>query len=79
MSLFVCDRCGCIEELELVLAATVVTPGATMLCSECLPVGKAQNGFKAGTGQWHGLFAKRQYDPAMDLPVNRPTGLSFAE
>lgn len=79
MPSFVCDRCGCIEELDLVLDAAAVTPGAPMLCSECLPVGVAQNGFKAGTGVWHGLFAKRHYDPAVDIPVNRPTGLSFSD
>ncbi len=79
MPAFVCDKCGCIEELELVLDGSGDTPGTPMLCSECLPVAVAQHGYKAGTGQWHDFFPKRLYDPTKDLPVNRPTGLSFAE
>jgi len=77
MTDFVCDQCGCIECLELVLAAPAVTPGAKMLCSACLPVGVAADGFRAGNGSWHGHFERRSYDPANDLPVNRPTGLGF--
>lgn len=77
MPVFVCDKCGCIEELSLVLSAPCVTPGSEMLCSECLPVGIASGGFKAGDGKWHGHFPKRLYDPAVDLPVNRENGISF--
>lgn len=75
MPIFVCDNCGSIEELGLVLAAPQVEPGAKMLCSACLPVGVAQSGFRPGNGQWHGHFPRRQFDPTQDLPVNRPTGL----
>lgn len=77
MPVFVCDSCGNIEELDLVLAKPQVDPGARMLCSKCLPVGVAQGGFKAGDGKWHGHFEERKYDPDQDLPINRSTGLGM--
>lgn len=77
MAVFVCDQCGSVEELDLVLSGPTVEPGSRMLCSACLPVGVAQGGFRAGTGQWHNRFPRRPYDPEQDLPVNRPTGIGF--
>lgn len=76
MSLFVCENCNNIEELELVLSGTAVEPGTRLLCSACLPIGVAAHGLKAGTGKWHGFFPQKPYDPEYDLVVNRPTGLS---
>lgn len=75
MPLFVCESCGSVEELELVLAAPAVKPGTRLLCSACLPE-EAKDGLKAGTGQWHGFFPRRQFDPNDDIVVNRPNGLS---
>lgn len=77
MTEFVCHKCGSVENLELVLAADSVTPGAPMLCSACLPVGVAQYGFKAGTGQWHGFFPRRAFNSKDDIVCNQPNGLSF--
>lgn len=77
MSVFVCEECGSIEELDLVLASDAVTPGAKLLCSACLPVGVSVGGLRSGTGKWHGHFPRRQYDPSQDLPINRPTGMDM--
>lgn len=75
MPLFVCESCGSIEELDLVLAEPSVKLGTRLLCSACLPA-EASNGLKAGTGQWHGHFPRRQFDPEIDVVVNRPNGFS---
>lgn len=77
MTDFVCHKCGCVECLELVLTADTVQPGAPMLCSACLPIGVVQYGFKAGTGEWHGMFPRRGFNSANDLVVNKPTGFSI--
>lgn len=75
MPLFVCEKCSSIEELELVAVGPAVKPGTPLLCSACLPT-EAKDGLKAGTGQWHGFFPRRQFDPNNDIVVNRPNGLS---
>lgn len=77
MSVFVCDQCGSIEELELVLTADTVAPGAKLLCSACLPVGVSVGGLRPGTGKWHGHFPRRQYNPEQDLPINRSGGMDM--
>lgn len=60
MSIFVCDKCGCIDN-----TATTrywMRCGGFALCSECDPA----------IGKWHGLFDRRQYDSGRDEPINRP-------
>ncbi len=78
MPLFVCEKCNSIDELDLVIATDAVKPGTQLLCSACLPT-VAKDGLKAGTGQWHGLFPRRAFDPKEDIVVNRPNGLSVGD
>lgn len=77
MAIFVCEKCGNIEELDLVLAKPQVDSDTPLLCSRCLPVGVAKGGLRAGDGKWHGHFEERKYDPEQDLPINRATGLGM--
>lgn len=51
MALFVCDKCGCIENTALAHFWST-PPDHPKLCSECHPKIK----------KWHGLFEKKQWD-----------------
>lgn len=75
--IFVCEKCNCIDELDLVLSGPRPEPGYKLLCSSCLPVGVAQGGLRAGTGEWHGKFPRQEYDPTQDLVINRPSPLGL--
>lgn len=74
MQMFVCEECGCVESLDLVLVADHTKPGTSLLCSACLPVGVSTGGLRAGTGKWHGMFPKAPPSPGDQL-CNRPTGI----
>jgi len=43
----------------------LMTNPSVFQCSEC------------STGKWHGQFPKRQYNPEVDIVVNRPNGLGM--
>lgn len=64
MTQFVCDKCDCIDLVEL---ANPPLKGGAMLCSACQPRGK-----------WHGQFEQRKYNPEYDQPVNRDTGIGLS-
>lgn len=51
MSLFVCSKCGCIENTALCLYWTQLRE-KEKLCSECDPK----------IGIWHGIFKKEKYN-----------------
>lgn len=59
--LFRCDKCGCVEESELV-GGLSARPDDPLLCSECDPE----------IQKWHGLFPKQQYNPELDFVFNAP-------
>lgn len=59
---FVCDTCGCIDQLEL---AGITNPCGNLQCTQC------------ASGTWHDLFPRRQYNPTTDLVVNRPNGIGI--
>lgn len=63
--LFVCDRCNCVDMVEVCYPHGIPITASDLLCSECK------------TGCWHGLFDKTEYSPEKDLVDNRPTGLSL--
>lgn len=62
---FVCEQCQNIDVLEFAYP-------------DGLPQGEPLKCTKCQTGQWHGLFSIRPYDPSRDLVINRasPVGLS---
>jgi hypothetical protein len=62
VSIFVCDRCGCIDNTALTNYWVRRQHEGRALCSACDPT----------IGVWHGHFDRRQYDPETDSPVNRP-------
>lgn len=57
MQMFVCEECGCVESLDLVLVADHVEPGTSLLCSACLPVGVSTGG-----------ITRRYWEVARDVP-----------
>lgn len=61
---FVCDFCGCIDNLEF--AYPEGHPGTPLKCTECL------------TGTWHGFFLRRPMDPEKDLVINRECGIGLS-
>lgn len=63
--LFVCNSCGCVDNLEFAYPAIPVMSQDSLKCSQCL------------TGTWHNHYPKRQYNPETDLVINRPTGLGL--
>ena len=77
MSIFVCDKCGCIENTALgfywgknfkdMWADKSLQDLA--ICSECAPH-EFSDGGKSGYGQWHGKFPKRQWDGKREV-INR--------
>lgn len=64
MPLYVCDHCRAVENTALGKFWLRRPRKLPVLCSEC------------ATGEWHGRFPKRQYDPEATYPggiiVNRP-------
>lgn len=68
MSLFVCEKCGCIENTALGFfwGRRVVTfkdsyLDGMALCSECAPA-EFSDGTKSRYGKWHGKFTKEMFD-----------------
>lgn len=74
--LFVCDKCGTVDALSLVLTASA-PPGGILLCTACLPTTQTYPWLKVGTGQWHNLFERKTYKPNEAFVLNRPTGFSL--
>lgn len=69
MPLFVCDKCGCVENTALGHYWTKGfkefknTEWENALCSECTPL-TFPNGEKSGAkGKWHDKFPKEKYKP----------------
>lgn len=56
MSLFVCDKCDCVENTALCWYATHLIEKTPLLCSACDPE----------IAKWHGEFDQEKYDPAVD-------------
>lgn len=68
MKLFVCDRCGGVDGVELAYPLGTKVKGEflkTLLCTKCQ------------TGVWHNLFALEPYHPEIDQVINRPTVLGL--
>ena len=72
MSLFVCDKCHCIENTALGRYWSRNLEGVRergkALCSECAPIT-----FKSGEktpkgGKWHNRFPKEKFDKKKDNP-----------
>lgn len=78
MSLFVCDKCGCVENTALGRYWMKDFPDmwskdneGLALCSECAPLYYA-NGERTDYNHiWHGKFKKRQWD-GIEPMINRP-------
>lgn len=62
--MFVCDKCDNLDAIEFAYPDGF-TPGSPYECTQCQ------------TGQWHGLLTQRQYNPAKDMVVNRPSGVGM--
>lgn len=71
MPLFVCDKCGCIENTacghwwarkHVFFEEGSLDPELVgkPLCSECIPA-RYSDGSPAGTGEWHGRFPKEHW------------------
>lgn len=70
MGIFVCAKCGCVENTALGLYWSKDHPEyfkwtkknekykGQPLCSECMPTEYADGSGQAGTGEWHGKFEK---------------------
>ena len=64
MPLFICEKCGTIENTALghywprLMKSFKGTEGEKALCSECTPL-TFPDGTKYGNGQWHSHFAKQ--------------------
>lgn len=81
MSLFVCDKCGCIENTSLGFywAKDIGHEFGQMwedpslkglaLCSECAP-STYSDGNKTNYGKWHGKFPKVQWNGNREV-INR--------
>lgn len=76
MPCFICTKCGCIENTALGhywgRNRTDFLPNALPeelvgkpLCSECVPL-QYHDGSRAGTGKWHGRFAKEHWSVYYD-------------
>ena len=77
MSLFVCDKCGCVDNTALGHYWTKDYPDmwdddvvGLALCSECAPLY-----FKGGertrfNGKWHNQFPKKKWDGKIEV-INR--------
>lgn len=63
---FVCVQCGMIDLIDLAFTGPFPEDPLAQQCTFCQ------------TGHWHDQFPRRLYDPSIDLPVNRPTGLSLS-
>lgn len=62
MGLFVCDECSVVENTALSRYAFRYMEGhGKALCSLCDPE----------IARWHGVFPRREYDPANDEVKNR--------
>lgn len=62
---FACDTCEGIDHLEFAYPQGVPTNGV-YTCTQCQ------------TGSWHGLTSQRQYNPKVDLVINRPNNLGLS-
>lgn len=81
MSLFVCDKCGCVENTALGRYWSKDMPfwgddnRGLALCSECAPTrdkdGNYINEYGARKyGKWHGIFLKEPWDGVTKV-INR--------
>lgn len=77
MPLFVCDKCGCIDNTALGFYWAKDVDGmwkdgelqGLALCSECAPK-EYSDGGKTRFGKWHGKFTKKKWDGKMEV-INR--------
>lgn len=68
MSLFVCDKCNHVDEMDVAYPQQPLAKGipiARYLCTKCQKK------------EWHGLFTYRPYSPNYDVVINRPTGIGL--
>lgn len=71
MPLFVCDKCGAIENTALghywsrsAFKYKDSSLNGKALCSECAPLYfESGQRISSNTGKWHGKFPKEFYDP----------------
>ncbi len=63
-NLFVCEKCNCVDCVDLAPAPV----NGQFFCSLCHPVSR----------KWHGEFPREAYNPINDIVCNRPTGLGLA-
>lgn len=80
MSLFVCSKCGCVENTALGLWWVRGNPEyfkwdseneqykGKGLCSECMPVEFSDCSGKHGNGKWHNRFPKQTLQEFMNNP-----------
>ena len=64
--LFVCDRCGTVDSVELAMDSAPPKPGQPWECTCCQGE------------EWHNHFPRETYNPQQDLVINRPTGIGLA-
>lgn len=74
MTMFCCDKCGCVDLVEYANEDAIPLKPGEFLCSKCRP--RMYNG-KQIRGQWHGKFPRTVYDALQHDVVNRnPYGIS---
>lgn len=62
---FVCVLCFHVDDVELAFKGPLPTDPSQQLCTYCQ------------TGQWHGAFEYRAYNPQYDRVCNQPDGLGL--
>jgi hypothetical protein len=78
MGLFICDKCGCVENTVYGRYWTKDYPdmwdednAGLALCSECAPLTFKDGSPTDYTGKWHGKFEKKKWDGKLKV-LNRP-------
>jgi len=88
MSLFQCEKCGCVENTALACQGFkniaecfdwtgIEEDEGKLLCSACGPT-KKRHGSKSEFGEWHGRF-DRIYLPLGEFKTNRQGNLEHIE
>ena len=79
MPLFVCEKCGCVENTALGfywsrnrVKCKDESLNGKALCSECAPQYYEDGSKSDFDGQWHGKFEKMLYDSKTDDVLNKP-------
>ena len=87
MSLYVCEKCGCIDNTacggQSVFRNSSWVPEESKgkyLCCECTPIHFSDGSINEDAGKWHNRFPKRKYtEEDRDRVINPPVKLKEGE